>query len=318
MYATSRPHLAFFSLTCFLRRSHSNEDSPLSYLPKIDRITVDNGIDIFYRYAGRAEDPVILLLHGFPTSSHQYRRFVPHLASAGYRVIAPDFPGYGFTSVPDDHHYEYTFENLALTTSKFLKALDISSFAVYIFDYGAPVAFRLATSGDFTIKAIISQNGNAYEAGLGEGIQPLLAYGRDPSAANEAPLRAFLSPEATKFQYVNGSPHPEVIEPETYTLDSALLARPGNDVIQLSLFKDYINNVNMYPKWQAWLRENQPPVLAIWGKNDIFFIPPGAEAYKQDVKDAEVVLVDGGHLLLETDREVVAEKAVAFLKGKSF
>ena len=299
------------SVAMSLGTAHSTKE----VLPfKIQNTTVD-GVDLFYREAGDPGKPLVVLLHGFPSSSHQYRHVLPFLAAGGYHILAPDYPGFGFTNVPSSRTYSYTFDSLAHTTSLWLKSLEVKSFAVYIFDYGAPIGLRLATSGDFNIRAIISQNGNVYREGLGPGIQPLLNYGQDASNdTNLDAVTAFLTYEATKGQYTTGSPDPAIIEPESYTLDASLLARPGNNAVQLALFKDYISNVELYPEWQEWLREHQPPVLAIWGNGDPIFIPPGAEAFKSDVKNAKVVLVEGGHFLLETALKIVGEEVMRFLE----
>lgn len=301
----------------------SNNSYPGAY--SIGNATLANGINIFYRTAGAPTAPVILLLHGFPSSSHQYRHLIPLLANAGYRVLAPDYPGFGFTTVPDTLHYTYTFDNLAATTAEFLQHLGVQEFAVYVFDYGAPVGFRLALSGHFHIRALISQNGNAYEEGLGPGIQPLLAYGADKTSASKAAAVAeYLTLPSIKSQYVTvteaasaqSKPGIDVVEPESYHLDYYLVNRPGNPEVQLALAGDYVSNVAMYPKWHAWLRETQTPVLAVWGNEDPIFLPPGAEAYKKDVKDAKVVLLDGPHFLLETSLARVGPLLVEFLQEK--
>ena len=281
----------------------------------VHNITVD-GVNLFYRSAGPANAPVLLLLHGYPSSSHQYRHLIPLLAQH-FRVLAPDYPGFGFTEVPAAREYSYTFDNLARTTSLWLEALNVKEFAMYVFDYGAPVGFRLATANPKAVKAIVSQNGNAYTAGIGSALSVLSNYYDDPN--NATALQAakdFISYDGTKYQYVTGAPDPSVIEPESYTLDAALLERPGNQDVQLALFRDYKTNPELYPKWHQYLREYQPPVLAVWAKDDPIFIPPGAEAFKNDVSGAEVKYLDGAHFLLETNVTTVAWFVLDFMKRK--
>jgi len=271
----------------------------------IRRIEAD-GVHVFYREAGPADAPVVLLLHGFPASSFQYRELIPRLADK-YRVIAPDLPGFGFTEVPEKRNYKYTFDALAKTILAFTDALELKRYALYVFDYGAPTGFRLAMARPERVTAIVSQNGNAYEDGLGDAWGPIRKYWSDPNAANREVVRqAAISPEGIRYQYVEGVPHPERIAPEGYTLDAALVARPGNTDIQLDLFLDYANNVKLYPAFQEYFRKSKPPLLAIWGKHDPFFIPPGAEAYKRDNPNATVQFLDTGHFALETHVEEVA------------
>ena len=232
-------------------------------------------------------------------------------------MLAPDYPGFGFTEVPDSRNYTYTFDNLAETTSKWLQTLGVKEYAIYIFDYGAPVGFRLAVQNPASIKAIITQNGNAYVEGLGSAFSVISNYYNDPTNQTaEQAARNFITFNGTKARYVTGAPDPSVIEPESYYLDSALLARPGNVDIQLGLFRDYKTNVESYPQWQTYLRDYQPPVLAVWGANDPGFIAAGAEAFKQDVPTAEVHLIDGSHFLLETRVTLVAWYILDFLKRK--
>ena len=266
-----------------------------------------DGLNIFYREAGPKGASTILLLHGFPTSSHMFRNLIPALAER-YHVVAPDLPGFGFSDAPDRKQFSYTFENLAKVIGSFTQTIGLERFAIYVFDYGAPVGFRLALAHPEKITAIVSQNGNAYEAGLSEGWNPIQKYWKQPNAENRAALRQFVTPEATKWQYVHGVKDETMVAPEAYTLDSALLARPGNDEIQLDLFLDYASNVALYPKFQEYFRTKQPPLLAVWGKNDPFFLPPGAEAFKRDNPDTEVHFYDTGHFALETH---AAEIAVA-------
>jgi pimeloyl-ACP methyl ester carboxylesterase len=274
-----------------------------------------DGSKIFYREAGPKTAPTLLLLHGFPTSSHMFRKLSPLLVDR-YHIVAPDLPGFGFTESPDRSKFAYTFENLAKTIGRFTEVLGLDRFAIYIFDYGAPVGLRLALENPERITGIISQNGNAYEEGLSQGWNPIQKYWKEPTAVNRAALRDFLTPEATKGQYLYGVANPELVAPESYTLDSALLARPGNDEIQLDLFLDYASNVALYPKFQEYFRKNQPPLLAVWGMNDPFFLPPGAEAYKRDLPKAEVHFFDTGHFALETHAQEIGAKIHEFLDRK--
>ncbi|KAI9726861.1 MAG: hypothetical protein M1834_001477 [Cirrosporium novae-zelandiae] len=280
---------------------------------KISRISVDDGSNIFYRSAGPIDAPVILLLHGFPTSSHQFRNLIPLLTSTNrYRVVAPDLPGFGFTDVPEG--YKYTFGNIAHTIGAFLDKLSIEKFAMYIFDYGAPTGLRLALERPHAVTALISQNGNAYVEGLGPAWAPIQQYWKTGLDSDRNTIRQnVLTLETTKWQYTHGESDPESIPPETYTLDWALLNRPGNVEVQLDLFKDYQNNVEMYPQFQKWLVDSQTQVLAVWGKNDLFFIPEGAESFKRDVKDAEIHLLDAGHFVGETKTKEIAGLMLEFL-----
>jgi pimeloyl-ACP methyl ester carboxylesterase len=271
-----------------------------------------NGIQIFYREAGSTNNPTLLLLHGFPTSSHMFRNLIPALANQ-YHVVAPDLPGFGFSDAPDRTQFRYTFENLAKTIDSFTEVIGLDRFALYIFDYGAPVGLRLALARPGKITAIISQNGNAYEEGLSQGWNPIQKYWKEPTTENRAALRDFLTPEATKSQYTYGVQDLTLLAPESYQLDSALLARPGNDEIQLDLFLDYASNVALYPRFQEYFRSKRPPLLAIWGRNDPFFLPPGAEAYRRDIPDAEVHFLETGHFALETHYLAIAQVSQDFL-----
>ena len=276
-----------------------------------NRIKIDDR-DIFYREAGSAHAPAILLLHGFPTSSHMFRELIPRLADA-YHVVAPDLPGFGFSDAPPRAEFNYTFDKLARIMGMFTEKLGLSRYALYIFDYGAPVGLRLALAHPERITAIISQNGNAYEEGLSQGWNPIQKYWQEPTPANRTALRDFLKPEATKWQYTHGVFDEVLVAPESYTLDAALLARPGNDEIQLDLFLDYASNVALYPKFQAYFRTERPPLLAVWGKNDPFFLPAGAEAFKRDNPNAEVHMYDTGHFALETHAAEIAAAIQEFL-----
>ncbi len=271
-----------------------------------------DGSKIFYREAGPKTAPTILLLHGFPTSSHMFRSLIPALADR-YHVIAPDLPGFGFSEAPDRKQFRYTFENLAKVIDTLTQNIGLERYAIYVFDYGAPVGLRLALAHPERITAIISQNGNAYEEGLSQGWNPIQKYWKEPTPQNRAALRDFLTPEATKFQYLHGVKEETLVAPEAYQLDSALLARPGNDEIQLDLFLDYASNVALYPKFQEYFRTKQPPLLAVWGNSDPFFLPPGAEAFKRDNPNAEVRFYETGHFALETHHQEIAGAIRDFL-----
>src|SRR5881296_528511 len=271
-----------------------------------------DGSKIFYREAGPKTAPTILLLHGFPTSSHMFRNLIPALADR-YHVIAPDLPGFGFSDAPDRKRFRYTFEHLAKVFDTFTETIGLERYAIYVFDYGAPVGLRLALAHPDRITAIISQNGNAYEEGLSQGWNPIQKYWKEPTPENRAALRDFLTPEATKSQYLYGVQDETLVATEAYQLDSVLLARPGNDEIQLDLFLDYASNVALYPKFQDYFRENHPPLLAVWGQNDPFFLPAGAEAFKRDISGAVVRFIDTGHFALETHAAEIAAAIRGFL-----
>jgi pimeloyl-ACP methyl ester carboxylesterase len=274
-----------------------------------------DGSKIFYREAGSKTAPTIFLLHGFPTSSHMFRDLIPALADR-YHVVAPDLPGFGFSDAPERKRFRYTFENLAKVIDRFTETIALERYAIYVFDYGAPVGLRLALAHPERITAIISQNGNAYDEGLSQGWNPIQKYWKEPTAKNRVALREFLKPEATKSQYLYGVQNATLVAPEAYELDSALLARPGNDEIQLDLFLDYASNVALYPKFQEYFRANTPPLLAVWGNNDPFFLPPGAEAFKRDNPNAEVHFYDTGHFALETHHREIADAIREFLNRK--
>ena len=272
-----------------------------------------DGVRVFYREAGDPSAPVMLLLHGFPSSSHMFRDLIPLLA-AHYRVIAPDLPGFGFTEVPEARGYSYSFDNLAITMGHFVDALKLTRYALYVFDYGAPVGFRLAVAQPQRVSALVSQNGNAYLEGLGDAWAPIRAYWAEPTAANREVIRnAVLSLEGTRYQYLHGVEKPERVAPESWMLDLLLMQRPRNDDIQLDLFLDYRNNLTLYPQFQAFFKAAQVPTLVIWGKHDPFFIPPGAHAYKTDNPNAVVEMLDTGHFALETHAEHIAQRILAVL-----
>ena len=276
-------------------------------------IEVD-GIKVFYREAGPKDAPVLLLLHGFPSSSHMFRELMPILAFR-YRTIAPDLPGFGFTEVGEERKYGYTFDSFAKTIEAFVDALGLRQYAMYVFDYGAPTGYRLAMARRERVRAIISQNGNAYEAGLSDAWNPIREYWRQPTQENRDALRQILSFEGTKWQSIHGVADPSVIAPESYTLDAALLERPHVKEVQLDIFLDYASNVALYPAFQQYFRESKPPTLAIWGQNDPFFLPAGAEAYRRDNPNVTVKLLDTGHFALETHVEEIADEVDQFLSG---
>ena len=275
------------------------------------RVDVD-GLEVFYREAGPADAPVLLLLHGFPSSSHMFRDLIPKLADT-YRVIAPDLPGFGQSAMPARGEFDYTFDHLARVIDRFTEVLRLDRFAIYVFDYGAPVGWRLATWHPERITALISQNGNAYEEGLSEGWNPIQAYWREPTAANRDVLRQFLAPQATYWQYTHGVGDVTRVSPDGYTLDDHYLAREGAHDVQLDLFLNYASNVALYPAFQAYFRTHQPPLLAVWGSHDPFFLPAGAEAFKRDIEGAEVRFFDTGHFALETHCDEIAAAIRAFL-----
>ena len=273
-----------------------------------------DGVEVFYRAAGDPSAPVVLLLHGFPTSSFMFRELIPRLADQ-FRVIAPDLPGFGFTEVPEKRNYTYSFDALARTTDAFTEALGLNRYAIYVFDYGAPTGLRLAMAHPERVSAIVSQNGNAYEEGLGDVWGPIRKYWAEPTAENREVIRKnILNLEGTRWQYTHGVANPESVAPESYTLDVALLERTGNKEIQLDLFLDYASNVKLYPKFQEYFRKSKPPLLAIWGKNDPFFIPAGAEAYRKDLPNAKVQFLDTGHFATETHVVEIAAAMKEFLE----
>jgi pimeloyl-ACP methyl ester carboxylesterase len=277
----------------------------------VRRVNAD-GVTVFYREAGKEHAPVVLLLHGFPTSSFQFRELIPRLADR-YRVIAPDYPGFGFTEVPEQRRYKYSFDALAKTILAFTDALRLKQYALYVFDYGAPIGFRLAMAHPERVAAIISQNGNAYEEGLGPAWALVRRYWSEPSVENREAIRKVLNLDGIRREYAVGIANPELIAPEGYTLDAALMARPGNVDIQLDLFLDYANNVKLYPAFHEYFRKWQPPLHAIWGKHDLYFIPPGAEAFRRDDPNATVQFLDSGHFALETHVEEIAQAMREFL-----
>lgn len=271
-------------------------------------------LEIFYREAGAADAPVILLLHGFPTSSHMFRDLIPELASR-YRVIAPDLPGFGLTKAPPRGKFDYSFDALGDAIVDFVAAIGLDRYAIYIFDYGAPTGIRLAMKHPARVTAIITQNGNAYEEGFSKEWESWQTYWHDPTPEHREATRAALADEAIRFQHEHGAPAGSVA-PDGYMLDTLYMHRPEAEEIQLDLILSYRTNVALYPAFQAYLREHRPPVLAVWGKHDAFFLPPGAEAYRRDVPDAEIHLLDAGHFALETHHREIAGHILDFLGRK--
>ncbi|WP_029582228.1 alpha/beta fold hydrolase [Bradyrhizobium sp. URHD0069] len=271
-----------------------------------------DGFQVFYREAGRVEAPALLLLHGFPSAGHMFRELIPALSDR-FHIVAPDLPGFGQSDMPSRDKFSYTFGRLAEVIERFTEVIGLVRFAIYVFDYGAPTGFRLAVRHPERITAIVSQNGNAYEEGLSDGWNPIRAYWQDPSQANRNALRSFLAPETTIWQYTHGVSDTTYVSPDGYSLDNFYLARPGADEVQLDLFGDYKSNVTLYPVFQEYFRNHKPPFLAVWGKNDPFFLPPGAEAFKRDIPGAEVRFFDTGHFALETHCNEIAAAMRDFL-----
>lgn len=269
-------------------------------------------VKVFYREAGAPDAPAVLLLHGYAASSFMYRNLIPMLADK-YHVIAPDLPGFGFTEAPARGKYAYTFDQLARTIDQFTQQLKLDRYAIQVFDYGAPVGWRLAAAHPDRITAIVSQNGNAYEEGLGQGWAPIQRYWKEPSQANREALRDFPTPASIEWQYLEGVPDKTLVAPDAIALESHLVSRPGNAEVQLDLLLDYASNVEKYPAFQAYFRQYQPPLLAVWGKNDPFFLPAGAEAWKRDIPGADVRFYDTGHLALETHGVEIGGVIRAFL-----
>lgn len=278
---------------------------------KNQTITVD-GQTIFYREAGDKEKPTILLLHGFPTSSHMFRNVIPALADK-FHLVAPDYPGFGYSSMPLVDTFEYTFDHLAEIMDKFVTQIGLERYSLYVMDYGAPVGYRIAVKHPEKIEALIVQNGNAYDEGLGEFWEPLRAYWSDPTEKNKNALKKFLTLEATKWQYTHGVKDENAISPDNWIHDQMLLDRPGNNEIQLQLFYDYKSNPPLYPQWQEYFRKYQPPTLVVWGRNDIIFPKEGAIPYQRDLENVQIHLLNTGHFALEEEGEQIAELISRFL-----
>lgn len=277
--------------------------------------TIDvDGFEVFYREAGDPKKPALLLLHGFPTSSHMFRDLIP-LLSDRFHLVAPDLPGFGMSALPSREQFTYSFDNIAKVISRFTEVIGLTKFAIYIFDYGAPTGLRIAMAHPGRVTAIISQNGNAYKEGLSDGWNPIERYWRDPTDANRQALRNALTFRSIRWQYEHGVSDVSKISPDGIALDAWYMQRPEADEIQLDLLLDYASNVALYPAFQAYFRERQPKLLAIWGDKDPFFLPPGAEAYKRDLPNAQVRFLDAGHFALETHATEIASAIVDFLKG---
>ncbi len=274
-------------------------------------ISID-GLDIFYREAGSPDNPTILLLHGFPTSSHMFRNLMSALADR-FHLVAPDYPGYGNSSMPTVDEFDYTFDRLAEIVEKFITAIGLKKYSLYVMDYGAPIGYRIAAKYPERVEALIVQNGNAYEEGLREFWNPIKAYWQDRSPENADKLRPFFTLETTKWQYTNGVRNPEAISPDTWNMDQLFLDRPGNVEIQLALFYSYGTNPPLYPQWQEYFRKHQPPTLIVWGKNDYIFPAEGAYPYKRDLNDVEFHLLDTGHFALEEEGEAIADHIRRFM-----
>jgi pimeloyl-ACP methyl ester carboxylesterase len=271
-----------------------------------------DGLSVFYREAGAPDAPTLLLLHGFPSSSHMFRDLIPLLADE-FHLVAPDLPSFGKSDMPDPDKFDYTFDHLADVIDRLTEVLGLDRFAMYVFDYGAPVGFRIAARHPDRITAIVTQNGNAYTDGLSDGWAPVQAYWKDPSPANREAVRSMVAPETTIWQYTHGVPDVTMVSPDGYGLDNYYLARPGAAEIQLDLLLNYASNIEQYPAWQEYFRASQPPLLAVWGSNDPFFIPPGAEAFKRDIPGADIRFVPTGHFALETHANEIASAIVDFL-----
>lgn len=279
------------------------------------RTAIVDGTEIFYREAGPKDAPTILLLHGFPTSSQMFRNLIPLLAD-GYHVVAPDYPGFGHSSAPNRAEFAYTFDHYAELVGKLTEQIGVERYALYVMDYGAPVGFRLATAHPERTTALIVQNGNAYDEGIAGFWDPIKAYWKTGAVAEREAIRWLTSLEATQWQYTEGVKDVSLVSPDAWTLDQALLDRPGNQEIQLDLFYDYRTNLPLYPQWQAYFRERKPPTLVVWGKNDQIFVAPGAAPYKRDIPDAEIHMLDTGHFALETNGPEIAELIGDFLGRK--
>jgi pimeloyl-ACP methyl ester carboxylesterase len=281
--------------------------TPITY-----RSTNVHGLKVFYRQSGPCDAAKLLLLHGYPSASHMFRNLIPQLADR-FHVIAPDLLGFGQSDMPSRDSFTYTFEALTDVLEGFTDTVGLDHYALYVFDYGAPTGFRLAVRRPERITAIITQNGNAYEEGLSDGWNPIRAYWKEPTQANRNAIRTMLQPETTAWQYTHGVADPSLVSPDGYILDNHYLARPGADEIQLDLFLDYASNIDLYPEFQAYFRTRQPPLLAIWGRNDPFFLPAGAQAFKRDIPAADVRLLDTGHFALETHTDEIATAVREFL-----
>lgn len=301
--------LGLVSATFALAQETATVNNPNAVKYKTEKI---DGLDIFYREAGPKDAPTVLLLHGFPTSSHMFRNLIPELADT-YHVVAPDYPGYGNSSMPSADEFEYTFDNFAVIVDKLVQKIGVDKYSIYLMDYGAPVGFRLAVKHPERVESLVIQNGNAYDEGLREFWTPLKAYWKERSPENAEELKGLLTLDATKWQYTHGVRNVEAISPDTWGHVQPLLDRPGNQQIQLAMFYDYGSNPARYPKWQEYLRTHQPPTLIVWGKNDVIFPAEGAHPYKRDLKNLEFHLLDTGHFALEEDGATISKLMRDFL-----
>jgi pimeloyl-ACP methyl ester carboxylesterase len=288
--------------------------SQKEYFTKYRTVKI-NGLDIFYREAGPKNAPTILLLHGFPTSSHMFRNLMQILADE-FHLVAPDYPGYGNSSMPSVNEFDYTFENLAKIISKFIDTIGLENYSLYMQDYGAPIGYRVFSMHPEKIQAFIIQNGNAYDEGLGEFWNPIKDWWNNKTPENEKKLHYLVTEETTKWQYINGTRNTESISPDNWIIDQARLDRPGNATIQLAMLYDYKTNPPLYSGWQENFRKYQPPTLIVWGKNDYIFPESGAHPYKRDLKDVEIYILDTGHFALEEDYDVIAEKISGFFSSR--
>jgi pimeloyl-ACP methyl ester carboxylesterase len=293
--------------------AHGSDVDPTSAV-HYQTVKLDD-VDIFYREAGPKDAPVLVLLHGFPTSSQMFRNLIP-LLSSKYHIVAPDYPGFGYSSAPDHSQYPYTFENYSNIVDKLLQKLNVSRYAIYVMDYGAPVGFRLASKHPERITAIIVQNGNAYDEGIGKFWDPIKAYWKTGEPKEREGIRWLMTRKATHWQYTNGVKDVSLVSPDAETVDQALLDRPGNQEIQLDLFYDYRTNIPLYPQWQAYFKKHQPPMLIVWGQNDEIFIAPGAKPYQREIPGAEIHMIDTGHFALETNGPEIAGLIREFLDRK--
>lgn len=297
----------------FANSSPSKDVTEISITQTMHKTINIDGVEIFYREAGPVDAPTILLLHGFPTSSHMFRNLIPALADR-YHLIAPDYPGFGNSDQPAMDEFDYTFDNMAVVMGKLVNKLNIKKYSLYLMDYGAPIGFRLASQNPEMIDSLIVQNGNAYKEGLKDFWIPIRKYWNDRTDENATALAAFIAPDGVKWQYTHGVRNEDTISPDNWNVDMRHLSRDGNPSIQLAMFYDYQNNVPYYPEWQAYFRKHQPPTLIVWGKNDYIFPADGAHPYKRDLKNVEFNLLDTGHFALEEDGQVIATKIRAFLK----
>lgn len=315
-YASAMTNFRFIANTIWTTTEAVQKMQSAAQFSQVHERTMEiGGLNIFYREAGSRENPTVLLLHGFPTSSHMFRNLIPELAKS-YHVVAPDYPGFGSSSMPLVNEFDYTFDNLAEIVDEFTERLEIKKYSLYVMDYGAPVGFRLAAKHPERIQSIIVQNGNAYDEGLLEFWDPIKAFWADKTEKNADALRGLFTIDATKWQYLTGVRNPESISSETWEHVQPLLDRPGNNEVQLALFYSYGSNPPLYPKWQEYFRKHQPPMLIVWGKNDPIFPAEGAYPYKRDLKDLEFHILNTGHFALEEDGDLIAALMVSFLERK--